>query len=138
LVITQDIAEKSISDLCWSPEGTSLFISSYDGSITVCIFEEGDLGKPLPLEENVQFLARYGHDRHGILLPESPAQLELEKKSKEKEADAPARMMAAVMGSAQTPVQESPVTSKPPVPPSVPRPPAPVAGIMKIDCHTYI
>jgi protein HIRA/HIR1 len=138
LVITQDIAEKSISDLCWSPEGTSLFISSYDGSITVCIFEEGDLGKPLPLEENVQFLARYGHDRHGILLPESPAQLELEKKSKEKEADAPARMMAAVMGSARTPVQESPITSKPSVPSSLPKPPAPIAGIMKIDCDLHL
>jgi protein HIRA/HIR1 len=128
LVITQDIAEKSISDLCWSPEGTSLFISSYDGSITVCIFEEGDLGKPLPLEENVQFLARYGHDRHGILLPESPAQLELEKKSKEKEADAPARMMAAVMGIAQTPVQESGALSKTSVQTSTPKPVAPIAG----------
>jgi protein HIRA/HIR1 len=128
LVITQDIAEKSISDLCWSPEGMSLFISSYDGSITVCIFEEGDLGKPLPLEENVQFLARYGHDRHGILLPESPAQLELEKKSKEKEADAPARMMAAVMGIAQTPVQESAALSKTSVQTSTPKPVAPIAG----------
>ena len=88
LVITQDIAEKSISDLCWSPEGMSLFISSYDGSVTVCIFEEGDLGKALPLEENVQFLARYGHDRHGILLPESPAQLDLENRSKNEELDA--------------------------------------------------
>jgi protein HIRA/HIR1 len=120
LVITQDIAEKSISDLCWSPEGTSLFISSYDGSITVCIFEEGDLGKPLPLEENVQFLVRYGHDRHGILLPESPAQLELEKKAKEKEAEAPARMMAALMGTAvQTLVQETKVAT----PASNPTPP---------------
>lgn len=87
LVITQDIAEKSISDLCWSPEGMSLFISSYDGSVTVCIFEEGDLGKALPLEENVQFLARYGHDRHGILLPESPAQLDLENRSKDEEME---------------------------------------------------
>jgi protein HIRA/HIR1 len=91
LVITQDIAEKSISDLCWSPEGMSLFISSYDGSVTVCIFEEGDLGKALPLEENVQFLARYGHDRHGILLPESPAQLELENRSKDKELEVEAK-----------------------------------------------
>jgi protein HIRA/HIR1 len=125
LVITQDIAEKSISDLCWSPEGMSLFISSYDGSITVCIFEEGDLGKPLPLEENVQFLVRYGHDRHGILLPESPAQLELEKKSKEKEADAPARMMAALMGNTQ-PQEETPGLPKTSIPPpSLPKPSIP-------------
>lgn len=123
LVITQDIAEKSISDLCWSPEGMSLFVSSYDGSITVCIFEEGDLGKALPLEENVQFLVRYGHDRHGILLPESPAQLELEKKSKEKEVEAPARMMAALMGSSQTSAQElSNLTKVSATPPSAPSP----------------
>jgi len=127
LVITQDIAEKSISDLCWSPEGTSLFISSYDGSITVCIFEEGDLGKPLPLEENIQFLARYGHDRHGILLPESPAQLELEKKAQEKEAEAPARMMAALMGSTESPSQE---TAKPSLPPQPPKPPSTPAGFL--------
>jgi protein HIRA/HIR1 len=123
LVITQDIAEKSISDLCWSPEGMSLFISSYDGSITVCIFEEGDLGKPLPLEENVQFLVRYGHDRHGILLPESPAQLELEKKSKEKEAEAPAKMMAAIMGAVPSPVQETVTPATLPKAPSPSKPP---------------
>jgi protein HIRA/HIR1 len=121
LVITQDIAEKSISDLCWSPEGTSLFISSYDGSITICIFEEGDLGKPLPLEDNVQFLARYGHDRHGIVLPESPAQLDLEKKAKEKDAEAPARMMAALMGSMESPTQEAASIAKPSAPPPATR-----------------
>jgi protein HIRA/HIR1 len=127
LVITQDIAEKSISDLCWSPEGMSLFISSYDGSITVCIFEEGDLGKPLPLEENVQFLARYGHDRHGILLPESPAQLELEKRSKETEAAAPAKMMAALMGTAEMPAQKSSTPAAADLPPPA-KPAAPPAG----------
>jgi protein HIRA/HIR1 len=115
LVITQDIAERSISDLCWSPEGMSLFISSYDGSITVVIFEEDDLGKPLPLEENVQFLARFGHDRHGILLPESPAQLELEKKAKDAEKDAPAKIMAAVMGSTQSSVPATSTTPSKPV-----------------------
>ena len=113
LVITQDIAEKSISDLCWSPDGMSLFISSYDGSITVCIFEEDDLGKALPLEENVQFLVRYGHDRHGILLPESPAQLELEKKSKEKEADVPSK---SILGPGQPTIQESIKVSDVPAP----------------------
>jgi protein HIRA/HIR1 len=130
LVITQDIAEKSISDLCWSPEGMSLFMSSYDGSITVCIFEEGDLGEPLPLEENSQFLARYGLDRHGILLPESPAQLEMERISKEKEAEAPAKMMAAVMGTSQTPVQQTTTPTKPANPPSTPKP-APPPGTLR-------
>lgn len=132
LVITQDIAEKSISDLCWSPEGMSLFVSSYDGSITVCIFEEDDLGKTLPLEENVQFLVRYGHDRHGILLPESPAQLELEKKSKEKEAKAPSRIMATLMETAQ-PVQESMVPAKPSnIPPAPSKPSTTPSGISLI------
>jgi protein HIRA/HIR1 len=106
LVITQDIAEKSISDLCWSPEGTSLFISSYDGSVTVCIFEEGDLGKALPLEENIQYLARYGHDRHGILLPESPAQLEFEKRSEAKEADIAKSTITVLPTPSQTAVPE--------------------------------
>jgi len=130
LVITQDIAEKSISDLCWSPEGMSLFISSYDGSITVCIFEEGDLGKPLPLEENIQFLARYGHDRHGILLPESPAQLELEKKAKEKDAEAPVRMMAALMGSSQTPAQDATNGAKAAAPSPIQKPMSTPAGFI--------
>lgn len=125
LVITQDIAEKSISDLCWSPDGMSLFVSSYDGSITVCIFEEGDLGKPLPLEENVQFLVRYGHDRHGILLPESPAQLDLEKKAKDKEAEAPANTITVLMGSAQAPAQETSAPPKPTNPPPTAQKPPP-------------
>jgi hypothetical protein len=132
LVITQDIAEKSISDLCWSPEGMSLFISSYDGSITVCIFEEGDLGEPLPLEENSQFLTRYGLDRHGILLPESPAQLEMERISKEKEVEAPAKMMAAIMGTSQTPIQQTATPANLSNAPTTPKSAPPPAGTILI------
>jgi protein HIRA/HIR1 len=70
------------------------------------------------LEENIQFLARYGHDRHGILLPESPAQLELEKKSNEREAATPAKMMAAIMGTAEMPIQKTSTPLKEADPPA--------------------
>ncbi|KAG5438037.1 hypothetical protein PCANB_000384 [Pneumocystis canis] len=34
ILVTQEITEKSIGDLCWSPDGQSLFLCSYDGKST--------------------------------------------------------------------------------------------------------
>ncbi|QSL66329.1 hypothetical protein MERGE_000707 [Pneumocystis wakefieldiae] len=79
ILVTQEIAEKSIGDLCWSPDGLSLFLCSYDGSIE-------------------KLLSKYGHGRHGAVLPESTAQLELEAKTNEAEANAHVKRMEDLMG----------------------------------------
>jgi hypothetical protein len=112
----------------------SLFISSYDGSVTVCIFEEGDLGKALPLEENVQFLARYGHDRHGILLPESPAQLDLENRSKDEEMETEEKETVPPMQAMQT---SSPaLDGAPKAAVASPKPQNSASGTNPIQCAT--
>ncbi|KAK9350107.1 TUP1-like enhancer of split-domain-containing protein [Lipomyces doorenjongii] len=87
ILVSQDIAEKAITDLAWAPDGQKVFASSLDGSILVCIFEEGDLGYIIPVEENEKQLAKYGGGRDAMHFPESVEQLALEEKSNKKEAD---------------------------------------------------
>ncbi|KAK9236376.1 TUP1-like enhancer of split-domain-containing protein [Lipomyces kononenkoae] len=87
IVVSQDVAEKAITDLAWAPDGQKVFASSLDGSILVCIFEEGDLGYIIPLEENEKQLAKYGGGRDAMHFPESVEQLALEEKSYKKESE---------------------------------------------------
>ncbi|KAK7204493.1 protein HIR1 [Myxozyma melibiosi] len=81
IVVSQDVAEKAITDLAWGPDGQTLFASSLDGSIAVCMFEEGDLGYIISKEENEKQLAKYGGGRDAMYYPESVEQLALEEKS---------------------------------------------------------
>ncbi|EPX71142.1 hira protein [Schizosaccharomyces octosporus yFS286] len=74
----QNVCQKSIGDVCWSPDGLSLYLCSYDGTLLVCTFEEHELGQMVSDEEIAKTLAKYGHGRHGIVLPESSKQLSLE------------------------------------------------------------
>ncbi|EMR09558.1 hypothetical protein PNEG_02145 [Pneumocystis murina B123] len=98
ILVTQEIAEKSIGDLCWSPDGLCLFLCSYDGSIVACLFDKDEFGEPLTAAETEKLLSKYGHGRHGTVLPESTAQLELEAKTNEAEANAHVKRMEDLMG----------------------------------------
>ncbi|KTW31170.1 uncharacterized protein T551_01243 [Pneumocystis jirovecii RU7] len=98
ILVTQEIAEKSIGDLCWSPDGLSLFLCSYDGSIVACLFDKDEFGEPLTAADTEKLLSKYGHGRHGEILPESTAQLELETRTAEIEATAHIKRMQDLMG----------------------------------------
>ncbi|VEU22368.1 DEKNAAC103316 [Brettanomyces naardenensis] len=82
LVVARDIAAKTITDVTWDPSGQLLFLSSLDGSVTAVFFDEGELGKPIPLEQNSAQLHRYGADRESMYFPESVEQLKLEDAAK--------------------------------------------------------
>ncbi|KAJ8098604.1 TUP1-like enhancer of split-domain-containing protein [Lipomyces tetrasporus] len=97
IVVSQDIAEKAITDLAWAPDGQKVFASSLDGSILVCTFEEGDLGYIIPVEENEKQLAKYGGGRDAMHFPESVEQLALEEKSNNKETDQGKRRLTDLM-----------------------------------------
>lgn len=79
LLVAEDIVQNSITDICWAPDGESLFLSSLDGSITCVTFEPGELGYIVSEDVNDSQLTRYCGTRDSAIFPESTEQLQLEK-----------------------------------------------------------
>ena len=100
LVIAQDIATKSVSDLAWTPDGKTLFLSSLDGTIIAMTFESSELGFEVSLDENERALAKFGAGRRGAGIIEGTDGLLLEEKSKEGEMRGVEGRMGALMGDA--------------------------------------
>ena len=98
LVIAQDLGVKALSDVAWSPDGRSLFVTSLDGTIVCVGFEDGELGWPVDIEENEKTLARFGGGRKGVGMVEGPSGLLLEEKSKEGEIRGAEGRMGELMG----------------------------------------
>ncbi|KAK3381492.1 TUP1-like enhancer of split-domain-containing protein [Podospora didyma] len=101
LVIVQDVASKSISDLAWTPDGQTLFASSLDGSIVAVSFETGELGWVAKPEENDKALEKYGGSRKGMGFTEDVDGLLLEESSKAGELRGAESRMGALMGDFQ-------------------------------------
>jgi protein HIRA/HIR1 len=100
LVVCQDLAGKSISDLAWTPDGLTLFASSLDGSIVALNFERGELGFIAPWSENDKALQKFGVGRRGIGVVEDVNALRLEEISKAGELRGAEGRMGALMGDA--------------------------------------
>ncbi|KAL3420738.1 histone transcription regulator (WD domain-containing protein) [Phlyctema vagabunda] len=98
VLITQDIAGKSISDLAWSPNGVVLFTCSLDGSIVALKFQEGELGYVAAWQENDKLLQKYGANRKGAGVVEDVAGFRLEEQSKASELRGAEGRMGALMG----------------------------------------
>lgn len=105
LLITQDLAVKSLSDLAWSPDGRNLFVTSLDGSIIAVIFGENELGYSVSLDENEKALAKFGAGRRGAGIIEGPSALLLEERSKEGELRGVEGRMGALMGDSTRPLE---------------------------------
>lgn len=73
--IAYDIVSKSVTDACWNKYGNVLIITSLDGSILPIIFSDTELGHPIPLEKNVEYLHRYGVGKEVETFPESVEQV---------------------------------------------------------------
>lgn len=101
VVIVQDVASKSISDLAWTPDGQTLFASSLDGSILAVKFEVGELGWVAKSEENDRALQKYGGSRKGMGTAEDVDGLHLENHSKAGELRGAESRMGALMGDFQ-------------------------------------
>ncbi|KAI1374417.1 Hira-domain-containing protein [Hypoxylon crocopeplum] len=98
VVILQDLASKSISDLAWTPDGQILFASSLDGGIVAIRFETGELGWVANLEETDKALSKYGASRKAMGISEDVDGLQLENHSKEGERRGAESRMGALMG----------------------------------------
>uniref|UniRef100_L2G1N5 Protein HIR n=1 Tax=Colletotrichum fructicola (strain Nara gc5) TaxID=1213859 RepID=L2G1N5_COLFN len=98
VVILQDVAGKSISDLAWSPDGGTIFASSLDGSVVGIQFDRGELGWVANAEENDKALQKYGASRKGMGIAEDIENLNLENQSKAGESRAAESRMGALMG----------------------------------------
>ncbi|PSR97439.1 putative for the periodic repression of protein [Coniella lustricola] len=111
LVILQDIASKSISDLSWTPDGQTLFACSLDGSILCAIFQDSDLGYVATAEENDKALQKYGGGRKGMGIAEDVDGLALENQSKAGELRGAESRMGALMGDFQPANAEASATT---------------------------
>ncbi|EGX97061.1 TUP1-like enhancer of split [Cordyceps militaris CM01] len=100
VVILQDLAGKSISDLAWTPDGETLYAASLDGSIVIVRFEDGELGWVAREEENDRALQKYGVSRKGMGISEDIDSLMLEDQSRAGESKALQSRMGALMGDA--------------------------------------
>ncbi|KAI1403901.1 Hira-domain-containing protein [Hypoxylon fuscum] len=98
VVILQDLASKSISDLAWTPDGQILFASSLDGGIVAVKFDTGELGWVANLEETDKALSKYGASRKAMGIAEDVDGLQLENHSKEGERKGAESRMGALMG----------------------------------------
>ncbi|KAH6644915.1 WD domain-containing protein [Truncatella angustata] len=98
VVILQDLAAKSISDLAWTPDGQTLFAASLDGSIICARFETGELGWVANLEETDKALSKYGASRKAMGIAEDVDGLLLENHAKEGERRGAESRMGALMG----------------------------------------
>lgn len=111
LVILQDLASKSISDLSWSPDGQTLFACSLDGGIISVKFDQGDLGFVATAEENDKALQKYGGGRKGMGVAEDVDGLALENQSKAGELRGAESRMGALMGDWQPENRPTPATN---------------------------
>ncbi|KAI0395483.1 protein hir-1 [Xylariaceae sp. FL0594] len=98
VVILQELASKSISDLAWTPDGQTLFAASLDGGIVAVKFETGELGWVANLEETDKALSKYGASRKAMGIAEDVDGLQLENHSKEGERRGAESRMGALMG----------------------------------------
>ncbi|KAK4635391.1 hypothetical protein CLAFUW4_01019 [Fulvia fulva] len=102
-VTTSELSAKAISDLAWTPDGETLFLTSLDGTIAAMVFEKGELGYPAPHNEYDKALAKYGAGRK-VGLVESADALRLEEGSKADEIKVVEGRMGELMGEGHAPV----------------------------------
>lgn len=98
LIVFQELAAKSVSDLAWTPDGSGLIASSLDGSIIVMKFREGELGYIAPMSENDKALAKFGVNRKGVGVLEDVDGVALENESRASELRGAEGRMGALMG----------------------------------------
>ncbi|KAF9103107.1 HIR complex subunit [Mortierella sp. AM989] len=79
----KELFDHSFLDLSWTPDGQSLFACSYDGTVAILLFQSENLGVAVPAEERHRLLAKYGYERRGEIMAETPTQLALEEQLKE-------------------------------------------------------
>ncbi|KAK4507467.1 hypothetical protein PRZ48_001202 [Zasmidium cellare] len=96
-VTTSELSAKAISDLAWSPDGETLYLTSLDGTIAAVVFEKGELGYPAPANEYDKALAKYGAGRRVGIVENTDALL-LEESSKAGEIKGVEGRMGELMG----------------------------------------
>ncbi|KAF9358579.1 HIR complex subunit [Mortierella sp. NVP85] len=84
----KELFEHSSLDLSWTPDGQTLFACSYDGTVAVLLFQSENLGEAVPAEERHRLLAKYGYERRGEIMAETPIQLAMEEQLKDSSAKA--------------------------------------------------
>lgn len=84
--VGRNFFRRMIVDMAWSPDGRTLVIAAYDGTVTVATFAPGELGKEVPEHEFQQLLAQlYGDPQlrnQKAALTAAPDLLQLEERAR--------------------------------------------------------
>ncbi|KAJ3186484.1 HIR complex subunit [Gaertneriomyces sp. JEL0708] len=80
VVAAKRIFKHSVLDMSWTPDGMYLFACSYDGTVAMLAFEDGEFGTPVSAAEKERILSAYGTKRKQIL--ESAIQMGLEEEER--------------------------------------------------------
>ncbi|TPX56353.1 hypothetical protein PhCBS80983_g04591 [Powellomyces hirtus] len=122
VTVNREFFQHSILDLSWSPDGDCLFACSYDGTVGVLAFSDGDLGTRLPASEKERVLNTLGVKRKAVI--ESVSQLGLEETNRVAEKEASSSRISALLGNGSSVVSTptKPFTAPRPVTNSTPTP----------------
>eukprot|EP00884_Botryococcus_braunii_P014857 jgi/Botrbrau1/23372/Bobra.0051s0024.1 len=102
----------NITDIAWSSDGSQLAVSSYDGYCSIAVFEEGELGETMKLDEVPPHVAPLITAAAKQLVPKTPQKVEraVPQPLVAKEAELPAKVRRVapipVAGSSPRPVQD--------------------------------
>lgn len=89
LVVLHDVTARPITDMCWTPDGQTIFLSSLDGLITCVTFDENELGQIVSEEAIDTQLLKFGGDQDSKIMPEGVSQLRLEALAKDLDKSPP-------------------------------------------------
>ncbi|ORX56925.1 WD40 repeat-like protein [Hesseltinella vesiculosa] len=87
MCVARDLFENNVYDLSWTPDGTTLYACSQDGSVA-CIELKNEMKQPADHQDVLQRLEQYGYGRKHTMLPETPSQLDLEGQQEQEDLQA--------------------------------------------------
>lgn len=107
LAVLTDLFEHAVMDLEWLPDGLSMIVAAYDGTIAKVIFSPALVGTPLMEREKAEFLASLQKGKEASAISEFPCsvtQVQLQSELNSVMKDLPSQDVEMTLAPLQAPV----------------------------------